>query len=355
MSQIQEVDRSLVVVFDIEGYSQKTPQTQANLVSRFIEHLTEKLKRLKAVQPDAFSTGDGAIVSVGRNCRLDKQATRLFVDFVIDFALSMLKEGLVLRTAVNYSEKDRVVIIDEAELIEGRFIQTGDTINIATRVLSFCDPREIMIHESVHNFLRLMSLEKAYPFTENGPFRTKHGVELKTYTYDPPEDQRDYFYAPDSPAHRYKKFSYFPRIKNSLIEHFRRVGLEFELIDVISYAFQSMQELNRTNKFVSWHSVIDILVNLRYDSSDSVYVLSRQDRASGFWTQPRINRYITYLRTNAGVSGGHINQTRVRIYDATMTRDLMPTQDIYWQLRKLHRPGTYFMAPSFLDFGLIPT
>jgi len=346
MARIQEIDRSLVAIFDIEGFSKEGPETQAKLVNSFIALLSENLKGLEDIKPDAFSTGDGAIVSVGRNCELDKHTVKLFMDFVINSALSMLKEGLIIKTAVNYSEKDRVLVIDASANIQGKYIQIGDTINNVARIITFCEPREIIIDASVYGFLRKMGLDKTYPFFKNDPLTTKHNVILNTFTYDPPEDEKDYLYSPHCPSHYYKKFSYFPPVKTSILEYFMQHGLDFELKNVISYAFDSMRELNDTMKFVSWHSVLDVLMQLRYNPKDTVYVLSRNDRASGFWTQPRKNKYINHLKSYAGKYGGYINQTRVLVYDDSEPQRLMPEDDIFFDLQKLHNTNTFFSFPS---------
>jgi hypothetical protein len=295
--------------------------------------------------PDAFSTGDGAIVSVGRNCRLDENNTKAFMDFVIDFTSDMLRKGLIVRTAVNYSEDESVLIIDTSKGIQGKYLQIGDAINVLSRIINFCEPREILIGESVHKLLRRMGLEKSYPFFENDPVITKHNEELKTFTYDPSQGQ-DYLYSPHCAEHRYKKFSYFPPVRSSIIRYFKETGLDFELKNVVTSAFDSVKDLNETMRFISWHSVLDILTQLRYDSSDRVYVLSRNDRAEGFWTQPRKKAYIDYLKSNANKNKGYINQTRIMVYPDRFANELMDLEDIFYDLEKLHNTNTFFRFPS---------
>lgn len=345
LNNIQEIDRSLVVIFDIEGFSKENPQIQMTLVNSFIKCLNKKLFDLKDIKPDAFSTGDGAIVSIGRNIKLDKFATKLFMDFVLDFTINMIRKNLIIKTAVNYAEKDNVLIID-SEAIHGRYIQIGDTINNAARVITFCEPREIMIHESVYFHLRNLGIEKMYPFFENEPIITKHNLILKTYTYNPQESEKDYLYSPHSPSHRYKKYNYFPPVKSEILKYFMDNGLDFELRNVIEKAFSSMRDLNDTCKFVSWNSVLEVLIQLKYDKSDTVYVLSRNDRASGFWTQPRKKKYITYLKTNSK-NYGYINQKRVMVYNDSLDEEVMKIDDIHHELEKLHKTNTYFSFPSY--------
>jgi len=342
---MQEIDRCLVVIFDIEGFSKENPMDQASLVNIFIDYLIKKLYDIQDIKPDVFSTGDGAIVSVGRNITLGSSETKLFMNFVLDFTLNMLKKNLIIRTAVNYSDKDNVLLIDDSEVIDGKYIQIGDTINNAARVITFCEPREIMIHESVYLHLRNFALEKTYPFFKNDPIITKHNLTLKTYTYDPPEGERDFIYSPHFPSHRYKKYNYFPSVKSETLKYFMDNGLEFELRNVIEKAFSSMRDLNDSMKFVSWNNVLKVIMQLKYDETDTVYVLSRNDRASGFWTQPRKNKYINYLTKNAN-NFGYINQTRVMVYNDDLKENYMPSDDISHDLKKLHNTNTYFSIPS---------
>lgn len=347
LSEMEEIDRSLVVIFDIEGFSKENPIEQANLVNMFIDYLIKKLYDIRDIKPDVFSTGDGAIVSVGRNINLGRSETKLFMDFVLDFTLNMLKQELSIRTAVNYSDKDNVILIDDSEVIDGKYIQIGDTINNAARVITFCEPREIMIHESVYLHLRNFALENMHPFFENDPIITKHNLTLKTYTYDPPEGERDFIYSPHSPSHRYKKYNYFPSVKGETLKYFMDQGLEFELRNVIEKAFSSMRDLNDSMKFVSWNNVLEVLMQLKYDETDTVYVLSRNDRESGFWTQTQRSKYINYLNKNAN-NFGYINQTRVMVYNDDLDQNYlpMPFDDISHDLKKLHNTNTYFSIPS---------
>lgn len=297
------------------------------------------------MRPDAFSTGDGAIVSIGRNCSIDEYSAKAFMDFVVGFTSDMLKKGLILRTAVNYSEDERALIIDTSKGIQGKYLQIGDAINVLSRIISFCEPSEILIGESVHRLLRRKGLETSYPFFKNDPVITKNSEELKTYTYDPSKEQ-GYLYSPHCAEHRYKKFSYFPPVSSSIIRYFKENGLDFELKNVIAAAFDSIRDLNETKRFISWHNVLDVLTQLRYDDSDRVYVLSRNDRTDGFWTQPRRKAYIEYLENNANKYNGYINQTRIMVYADSFEEERMDVKDISIELEKLHNTNTYFRFPS---------
>jgi len=98
MQPIELIDRSLVAIFDIEGFSKQNPEHQAELVNAFIDFLNSHLANLSDLNPDAFSTGDGAIVSLGRSCTVNKSVVKRFIDFVIEFTSTLLCQGLIIWT-----------------------------------------------------------------------------------------------------------------------------------------------------------------------------------------------------------------------------------------------------------------
>src|SRR5947208_9271471 len=104
MTRFAQMERSLVAIFDIEAFSERTPEKQAQLVDQFLESLSTHMRHLSDLQPDAFSTGDGAIVSIGRQCSIDRSATERFLNFAVEFTASLCREGIIIRTAANYSE-----------------------------------------------------------------------------------------------------------------------------------------------------------------------------------------------------------------------------------------------------------
>lgn len=350
MSDSQIIDRSLVVVFDLEGFSRRSNPEQTRLVKRFVEILDEQLEALASFAPDAFSTGDGAIVSLGRGCTIDKSVVRSFLDFVITFMSLLLKEGVVIRSAVHYSERDSVIPVGDSKFIRGEYIQIGDTINISTRILTFCEPRELMVSQSFHRLLQDVDLEGLHKFHENQEFVTKHHTPLRTYTYDPPEVDRNYFYCPDSPWHAYKRYSYFPPVETQILQYFMDNGLGTELETVISNAYDSWRFLSDTRSFLSWNTVLGVLCQLEYDPADTVYVLSRND-IKGFWEQKQKERYLKYLKTRTNDKCPYINQTRVIVYDSSRfgdSEEIAPPGDVYYSLEDLHKTDSLFFFPSDL-------
>jgi len=347
------IDRSLVAILDIEGWSKEAPQEQAELVATFVQKLGGFLESLRVLEPDAFSTGDGAIVSIGRKHRVDPEATKLFLTELLGFTRSLLGDGLIVRVAVNTGQRDLTVPIPTDSPLRGDIVQVGDTINIAARILTFCEPREVMVSEATVSWLRLCGHQNLFPFRRNDPLVTKHEVSLLTYSYDPPEPARGedaLFYSPRSPSHEYKRFSGFPSIKPDTLRSFMPSGLHRELSRVVANAYDSMRAVNDTRTFLSWRNVLKVLVQLNYDPTDELLVLSRNERPNGFWTQERREEYLAYLQSNAARNGGYINQTRVIVHrpipNLPTKDDLMPASALHEEMMALHKTNSYYAVAS---------
>ncbi len=346
MSDLKQVDRSIAVIFDLEGFSKANPVEQGKRVKFFFEHLNSELQKMNDLYPDSFSTGDGAIVSIGRKCEIETSSTTRFIDFVIRFVSAMAKQDLSIRAAINYSERDWVLVISDFNSVQGEFIQVGDTINIAARILAFCEPKEIIINKSVYDLLHKLSLENQYCFYKNNVFVTKHNVPLATLSYIPKVGEVE-LYNPSTPAHDYKIYSYFPPLNCNTLEYYMKTGLDAELKKVISNSFEALYGINHSHSLISYNNVMQVLVQLRYDPTDKVYVLSRNDRASGFWTYSRKNMYINYLKANAQMArSGCINQTRIIVYDDCEENQPVSPDDIIHDLKKLHATDSLFGFPS---------
>lgn len=339
----KKIDRVLVAIFDIENFSIQTPKQQLSLVRSFIKDLSDSLSDIEKLQPDAFSTGDGAIISIGRKCSIEERQTKAFLNLIIELVVKMRKSNITLRASVNYSELDRALITSDYDFIQGNFIQIGDTINVASRILNYCEPGEIIINESVYNLLRKLDLHKDILLHKNELLITKHGLQLDTFTYIPSADVKGYLYCPDNEKQRYKKFNYFPPVKGDTIKFYREIGLQNELLKVAENAFETVKQINFTNNLASTSNVFNVLTNLQYDETDTVYVLSREDRENNFWTQPRRENYIKFLKANAKKSkSGFINQTRVRVWGYGQDREILDGPGVKDELIGLHKPNSYF-------------
>lgn len=340
---VEDIDRCVVVIFDIEGYSKQIVKEQTNLVRDFVISLDECVSQeLKKLCTDVFSTGDGAIVSFGRGCMISLSDVEQIIITVESFVIKMQKSGLILRTAVHYSNDEKAVVIKNLTSIQGDFIQIGKTVNTASRIIQFCEPSEIIISNAVYEAICEGGSRFKNRFFMNEKFTTKHGQELLTYSYIAEPENHDIFYDPNGPTHSYKKYNYFPPISGQTVKFFMDIGLDFELTKVVSNAFESIKDINYTKVFVSWNSVVNVLIQLQYDPDDTVYVMSRNDRKANFWTQRNKDLYIDYLKKHAKENNGYINQTRVRVYDFFNASHEMNKNDIHHNLIKLHSTESYY-------------
>jgi hypothetical protein len=180
-----------------------------------------------------------------------------------------------------------------------------------------------------------------YEFRRNEPLRTKHLQVLDTYTFEAPEPWAQLFYSPNSSLHKYKRYSSFPPIKGATLELFERYGLDFEIGRVIKSAYSAMETINTTRTFLSWSPALRVLGQLKYDRTDRVLIVSRNDHP-GFWTQSRRSEYLTDLERIAA-QDGLINQTRIMIYGQDGLHHMTPTdQDLHQRLLAVHGPNTFY-------------
>jgi hypothetical protein len=342
-----QVERSLVAVIAIDSRPTEESHEQARLVRVFLEDLNARLGELDVLAPDAFSSGDGVVVTVGRGCLVDGPATGQFLDFTIDLMGSLLEHGLSVRSALHYSQHDWLVEITPQSAVSGSYVQVGDAISVATRILAFCEPRELMISGALYRLLQRLGIGHRYSFAKNEDLIAKHQSCLETYTYAPAGDSR-LFYSPHDPRHRYKRFSSFPPVVPSTFDDFEDPGLRDELGAVISNAYESLRAVNDTKSFLSWNSVIDVLREIHYDPDDTLYVLSRNDTSAGFWTQARRSQYIAHLRAHAMLHSEKINQRRVMIWNDDESPMPASPDDILFDLNELHLPteGSLKSFPS---------
>lgn len=348
------LERTIVAIVDIESFTQSRPEAQAGMIRRFIEILGDLAEASPQLTVDAWSTGDGAILSVGRVNAIDDDIVHQFLDLVINMMACLIRQGIIVRTAINYSELDRVVAIPDPSPLRGGFVQVGDGINEAARIVAFSEPRELLAGESFLRLLRRLRIPRESEFVKNQTFRTKHGQMLQTYTYKPSGADADAFYSPDSPLHRYKRFSSFPPIKSKTLDYFVKAGLEFEIRKVIEQAYGAMESINETHAFLSSSAVLQVLIQMTYDPDDEVLVVSRNDQP-GFWDQARRVDYIRYLRDSTN-GCRYINQRRLLVYrggdgnpsQTAFACDLASEDEaaLIQDLRPLHAPGTFSSFPS---------
>ena len=226
MPTIEQVRNSLVAVFEIEDFAKESPIQRSRLVEGFVVALTERLETIATAEPDAFSTGIGAVVSIGRRRDLDRASVAAFTQFVVDMAFEFLGRGVIIRVAMNASQMDRVVVLEETDALRGGFIPVGNSVADAQRIIQFAEPREVLVSESVIQMLQMFDCHVAYTFVKNEPFFSKSQKVLQSYSLVPHPEHIDLFYNPQTPLHFYKRYSNFPPIRATTFEFFsdKRTG-----------------------------------------------------------------------------------------------------------------------------------
>lgn len=355
---VEEIDRTLVALFDIEGFTTRDPTNQATIIRNFIQILEVEMEELAEDAPVAWSTGDGAIVSIGHHRGLDKKATRRFTNFAIGVTRRLIEAGLIVRTVLNHADKDWHVALPTSSPIRGDFIQIGDGINYAARLMSVCEPREILLSEAYVKWLRKHSLVAEYNLHRNPPFRVKHNELMTTWTYVAPTDDPR-LYSPNAVIHPYRALTRLPSVNSDILEFFIELGLDGEIRAAIERPHMLIDALNRRRTFESGSDVMRVLSLLGQDSDEEQLVLSRND-VPGFWTQPRIGEYLGILNRKRG-GDRYINQRRVIVYDdgnQPPHSEWRGDDELTRQLVSLHARSTLLKFPASelpayrLPFGL---
>jgi hypothetical protein len=338
------VERALIAIFDIEALPETGPARQAQQLTGFLSSLSSHLTDLRELHPDRLLTGTGAVVQIGRTCIVDAVTVKRFLDFAVAFASELCEKGISIRTALNCSEADRLTWTSD-EVFEGQYVLAGDAIKLATRVLAFCESCEIIVTAQIGQLLRKHNLAKDFPLHHNEPLITKQGLCIDTYSYDPSHRDATGLYSPHAASQQYKRFTTFPRIHADTLQDFLANGLESELRKVVSNAYAAISQINESKTFLSSSEVLNVLTRTNYDPDDTVLVISRNDRPTGFWTQRRKKQYISFLADHANQRDGHINQTRIWVYDDSVDDEVMPEGSILKELKPLHDQKTLISFP----------
>lgn len=341
------MEKALIAIFEVDASSERKPEQRPELGACFLSSFKRQIASVDDLQADRFLTGNGAIVQIGRSCDIDATNTRRFLDFVIAFAADLCRKQVSVRTAMHYSENDSLGGIAQ-DVFDGHYAQVGGHLSIAARTLTFCEPCEIIVTADVRRLLSQHGLEKDFPLHYNEPLITKQGLRIDTYTYDPPNHDANALYSPRSPSHAYKRFTTFPLINAQTLQCFLVNGLEAELRKVISNAYDAISQINESKTFLSSSEVLHVLTRTNYDPDDTVLVISRNDRPTGFWTQRRKKQYLAFLAQHSAQRSGYINQTRIWVFDDSTEEELMPETSIFKQLAPLHAPKTLYSFPSSL-------
>ncbi len=157
-----------VLFADIVGYSTTTVAEQLVLKQTCNQVLAEALGDLPAYDRVILDTGDGAAVTF-----LGAPENALFV------ALRMRGTTLPMRLGVNLGPVRLVTDIN------GQTNVVGDGINVAQRVMSFCNPGELLVSRSFYEVASRLSTDYLDLFSPHGAHLDKHSRTHEVYTLAP--------------------------------------------------------------------------------------------------------------------------------------------------------------------------
>src|SRR5215831_4471686 len=137
MKSTKEVrlEEAVVALFDIDPSAEGRSEEHAKL-SRVLVSVSTQMSRIDELVPDRLLVGNGVVVQIGRSCAIDAANVRRFFEFVIEVATELCAEGLPLRTALNHSTTNDLLLPAE-EKLGGQYLQAGDGLRPLLRVLSF--------------------------------------------------------------------------------------------------------------------------------------------------------------------------------------------------------------------------
>ena len=209
-----ETTASFVVMIDIVEHSTMTHLDAANCVKKFYQLLKTNLEILNQNKFNIFSIGDGAIICIYPK---DMADVKNIAELPLLFAKQMLKvridimHNIDIRISINYGPMETLINVGELKTIDTNNIQIGTGINIAERIIHFCDPNEIIISHEYHSILHELNLDKTeYKFFPHMDVFVKHMENLKIYSYIPSDNEKGFIYDLHSEGKlHFKKYAYF--------------------------------------------------------------------------------------------------------------------------------------------------
>ena len=155
-----------VLFLDIAGYSQLGVSDQIKLKQKFNEVLAGSLADMEARDRVVIDTGDGAAIAF-----LDDPERALFAAIAIFDNVGELPVRMGINLGPVYLAKD----------INGQDNVIGDGINVAQRVMSFAQKRELLVSRSFYEVVLLLSGDYASMFQSRGAQADKHNRSHELY------------------------------------------------------------------------------------------------------------------------------------------------------------------------------
>src|SRR3954468_2649092 len=155
-----------VLFLDLAGYSKLGVGEQIKLKQKFNETLAASLADLEARDRVVIDTGDGAAIAF-----LDDPERALFAAIAIFDNVGELPVRMGINLGPVYVAKD----------INGQENVIGDGINVAQRVMSFAQKRELLVSRSFYEVVLLLSGDYASMFQSRGAQADKHNRSHELY------------------------------------------------------------------------------------------------------------------------------------------------------------------------------
>src|SRR5437868_12691857 len=155
-----------VLFLDLAGYSMLGVGEQIKLKHKFNETLAASLADLEARDRVVIDTGDGAAIAF-----LDDPERALFAAIAIFDNVGELPVRMGINLGPVYLSKD----------INGQDNVIGDGINVAQRVMSFAQKRELLVSRSFYEVVLLLSGDYASMFQSRGAQADKHNRSHELY------------------------------------------------------------------------------------------------------------------------------------------------------------------------------
>jgi len=156
-----------VVFIDIVGYSRKTVAEQLVMKRECNELITDALGSVADWDRVILDTGDGAAVTF-----LGAPENALFVALRARDSAGLL----AIRTGVNLGPIRLVHDLNGQENV------VGDGINVAQRVMSFCEPGQLLVSRSFYEVACRLTTDYINLFALQGEHRDKHDRAHEVYT-----------------------------------------------------------------------------------------------------------------------------------------------------------------------------
>jgi class 3 adenylate cyclase len=163
-----------VVFVDIVSYSKLTVARQQSVKAAFNEQVASTVARIPVDERILLDTGDGAAL-----CFVGDPEDALFVSLDLRNAFAeMVVAGdpfPAMRIGINLGP---VRVVQD---VGGRMNLIGDGINVGQRIMSFCNPNQILVARSYYEVVGCLSRKHAALFHYRGERKDKHVREHVIY------------------------------------------------------------------------------------------------------------------------------------------------------------------------------